>query len=127
MRVRPFFWILLTAVCIGSVLLAAAVSLRHTLPMQARIDRVSAVASASFVRLLLTDSEGTPIDQANVIPRVSMPAMPMEAQHTSVQALGQGVYLAQISFSMAGLWQIDLLVHADGFAPVRQSLRLAVT
>lgn len=127
MRVRALCWVVLAAVCIGALILAAAVSLHRALPMQARIAQVSAAQASALLRLLLTDPEGTPIDQASVIPSVSMPTMPMQTQRISVQELGQGVYLARISFSMAGLWRIELLARADGFAPVRQSLQLAVT
>jgi nitrogen fixation protein FixH len=128
MRVRPFFWVLLTIVCVGILSFAALVSVHNAVPMQARIDQVLTVAHAStLVRLHLADPEGMPIDQASVIPQVSMPAMPMGPQRTSVQALGRGVYLARISFSMSGLWNIDIIAHADGFAPARQSLQLMVT
>lgn len=128
MRVRPFFWVLLTIVCVGILAFAATVSVHNAVPMQARIDQVAEVAHAStFVRLYLSDPEGMPIDQASVVPQVSMPAMPMGPQRTSVQALGQGIYLARISFSMSGLWNIDIIVHADGFAPAHRSLQLIVT
>lgn len=127
MRVRALFWVVLAAVCIGAITLAAVVSLRRALPMRARVDQVSAAQASTLLRLLLTDPEGTPIEQAAVIPSVSMPAMSMQAQRASVQELGQGVYLARISFSMAGLWQVELLARADGFAPARQLLQLAIT
>lgn len=127
MRVRPFFWLLLTTVCIGVIIFAEAISLRKVVPMQAHIDQVSTVAtSATVVRLHLTDSEGQPIDQASVTPRASMPAMQMAPQKINVQALGQGVYVTRISFSMAGAWKIDITAHADGFDAVHQSLLVTV-
>ncbi len=128
MRVRPFFWILLAIVCVSTLIFAATVSLRNAVPMQARIVQVSATThAATFVRLHLTDPEGLPIDQASISSRVSMPEMRMEPQRTSVQSLGQGVYLARISFSMGGLWKIDIIAHASGFAPAHQSIQLVVT
>jgi nitrogen fixation protein FixH len=127
MRVRPFFWALLALACAGVLIFATVVSIERALPMHAHIDQVSSVTSGStLVRLHLTDAEGTPIDQASVIPQAFMPAMSMGPQRTSVQALGQGVYLARISFSMMGLWNIDIIAHADGFAPIHQSIRLTV-
>src|SRR5579883_2317883 len=83
MRVRPFFWILLTVVCIGILAFAATVTVHNAVPMQARIDQVAEVAHAStLVRLHLTDPEGMPIDQASVIPPVSRTSisshMPMD-------------------------------------------------
>ena len=128
MRVRPFFWILLAIVCVSTLVFAATVSLHNAIPMQARIDQVSTATHAStFVRLHLTDPEGTPIDQASISSQVSMPDMLMGPQRTSIQSLGQGIYLARISFSMAGLWHVDIVAHADGFSPAHQSLQLMVT
>lgn len=127
MRVRPFFWLLLTTVCIGVLVFAGAISIHKLVPMQAHIDQVStASVGATSVRLHLTDSEGLPIDQARVTPHASMPAMQMPPQQINVQPLGQGVYLARISFSMAGSWKIDIIAHADGFDAVHQSIEIMV-
>lgn len=127
MRVRPFFWALLTLACAAVLIFAATVSIGRVLPMHAHIDQVLSVsADATLVRLHLTDSEGTPIDRANVSPQAFMPSMPMEPQQISVQACGQGIYLARINFSMTGLWKIEILARAAGFAPTRQSLQLTV-
>lgn len=125
MRVRPFFWALLASACAGVLIFAASISLNRTLPMHEQIDQVSPVtADATTVRLSLTDSEGIPIDRADITPRAFMPAMLMGPQRISVQALGQGVYLAWINFSMTGLWKIDIIARANGFAPVQQSIQL---
>ena len=127
MRVRPFFWALLATACAGVLIFAAAISVYNALPMHAHIDQISSITPTStFVRLRLADSEGMPIDQASITPLASMLAMPMGPQRISVQSLGQGVYLARFSFSMTGLWKIDIIAHADGFAPIRQSLQLTV-
>jgi nitrogen fixation protein FixH len=127
MRVRPFFWLLLTTVCIGVLVFAGAISIHKLVPMQAHIDQVSTVAAdATAVRLRLTDSEGMPIDQAIITPHASMPAMQMAPQRIKVQSLGQGVYLTRITFSMAGAWKIDIIAHADGFDAVQQSLLITV-
>lgn len=127
MRVRPFFWIFLATVCAGVLLFAAGISAYKTVPLQARIDQVSRTAAdAALVRLHLTDPEGTPVDQARVTPHATMPAMDMAPQQTSVQSLGQGVYLARITFSMAGAWKIDIIAHADGFSTMHQSILMQV-
>ncbi len=127
MRVRPFFWIFLATVCAGVLIFAATISVYKSIPMQAHIDQVSTVAANStIVRLHLTDPEGMPIDQANIIPQASMLDMHMASQRTSVQSLGQGIYLAQISFSMAGAWKIDITARADGFDPIQQSILVDV-
>ena len=127
MRVRLFFWILLASVSTSVLIFAATLSNHKMLPMRAHIDQVSiATTDSTFVRLSLTDSAGLPIDQAKIIPSASMLAMPMEPQQTKVKPLGKGLYLAQIHFSMAGSWKIDLVAQADGFEAIRQSIQLTV-
>jgi nitrogen fixation protein FixH len=123
MRVRPFFWIFLATVCAGVLIFAAAISIYRLVPMVAHIEQVSTVATNHMiVRLSLTDPEGMPIDQAQVIPRTSMPAMRMGPQQIAIQPLGHGIYLTQISFSMLGAWKIDIIARADGFAPAHRSI-----
>lgn len=127
MRIRPFFWIFLAAVCASVVLFASLVSKNTPIPMHAYIDQISATTTHStFVRLRLTDPEGTPIDQAAITPHVSMLDMDMEPQQMRVQQLGEGMYLAQIRFSMPGAWKIEIAAHADGFDAVRQSIQLTI-
>lgn len=127
MRVRPFFWILLAAVCTGVLIFAANISTHKSIPLRAQIDQVSRVTSdTTLVRLRLTDPEGVPVDEASVIPRAYMLNMHMAPQQTRVQALGQGIYLAQIAFSMAGIWKIDIIAHANGFDTMKQSVQVQV-
>jgi nitrogen fixation protein FixH len=127
MRVRPFFWIFLTFTCACVLVFAATISVYRTFPMHARIDQVSTVSgNSTSVRLVLTDSEGEPIDQARITPDVYMLAMPMGPQQVMIKALGQGAYLALIHFSMIGSWEIDITAHADGFDATRQSIQLVV-
>lgn len=127
MRVRPFFWIFLAFVCAGILIFSASISASKAMPMQARIDQISAPAmSQTSVLLVLTDTEGEPIDQASITPDVHMPTMQMGPQQMKVKPLGQGHYLAQIRFSMAGFWQIDIIARADGFNTARQSIQLTV-
>lgn len=127
MRVRPVFWIMLLTVCASILIFAANTSVYKSVPLQARIEQISAsTASIAQVRLRLTDSEGMPVDQANVTPRAYMPNMTMAPPLTRVQPLGQGLYLASIAFSMAGAWKIDIIARADGFDTMKQSIMLDV-
>ena len=127
MRIRPFFWIFLATVCTGVLVFAAAISAYKALPMRAHIEQVSTTsAESTLVRLSLTDLEGVPIDQALITPRVSMLTMQMGPQQIKVEPLGEGLYLAQIHFSMAGAWKIDIAAYADGFDAVQQSIQLMV-
>ncbi|MGH2508243.1 MAG: hypothetical protein ACRDHZ_12690, partial [Ktedonobacteraceae bacterium] len=101
MRIRPFFWIILVSICVSVLIFAATISIQRSVPMQVHIDQISITAAqTTVVRLHLSDSEGLPIDQARIIPHVSMLTMLMSTPHIRVHALGQGIYLAQISFPM---------------------------
>ncbi|HEY0752870.1 MAG TPA: FixH family protein [Ktedonobacteraceae bacterium] len=123
MRVRPFVWLMLAAVCAGVLIFATSISLNKTVPLLAHIEQISTTrGSSALLRLRLTDSEGIPVDQARVTPQASMPNMRMNPQLATVQSLGQGLYLARISFSMTGPWKIDLIAYADGFNPLKQSI-----
>ena len=124
MRVRPFFWIFLASICIGTLCFAGAMTgWWEALPMQVHIDPVVALAPGSvLVDLHLTDTEGVPIDQAQITPHISMPAMPMGRQQMNVQSLGQGLYVAHCTLSMLGTWKIDVVVNAPGFESSQQSL-----
>ena len=91
--------------------------------MQVKIDPIVALAPGSvLVDLHLTDTEGLPIDQAQITPRVSMPAMPMGQQNMRIQDLGHGLYVAHCALSMVGTWKLDVIVNAPGFASSQQSL-----
>ncbi len=127
MRVRPFFWFMLVAVCLGVLTFAANMPVVRVVPLIAHIEQVSTSnPSNAEVRLRLTDTEGMPVDQARVTPQASMPNMAMEPQSANVQALGQGLYLASISLSMAGAWKIDITAYADGFTTTNQSIVIDV-
>lgn len=125
MRVRPFFWAMLAIICVGIVIFAETVSLHRSFSMAVHIEQIAPVATdAASIRLRLTDSEGLPIEQASITSHTSMPAMRMVPQQMAIEPLGQGVYLAHLRFSMIGAWNIEIIAHADGFAPVYQSLAL---
>jgi nitrogen fixation protein FixH len=127
MRIRPFFWLILVSICISVLIFAATISIQRSVPMRASIDQISITAAqTTVVRLHLSDSEGLPIDQARIVSHVSMLTMQMSTQQIRVQALGQGTYLAQINFSMTGIWKVELIVHADGFDAIQQSVQLTV-
>lgn len=127
MRVRPFFWGILAAACIGVLVFAAHISVHKAVPLQAHVEQVTTLlANSAQVRLRLTDSEGLPVDQASVTPQAHMLDMQMAPPLTRVQPLGQGMYLASLNFSMAGYWKIDIIARADGFDPMQQSITVNV-
>lgn len=126
MRVRPFFWLFLALACTGILIFSANISVID-IPMQAHIDQVSTASThMTSVLLTLTDPEGEPIAQAQITPQAYMLTMSMGPQQISVRSRGQGLYLAEIHFSMAGLWHIDITAHADGFHAAQESLQLTV-
>jgi nitrogen fixation protein FixH len=84
-------------------------------------------SGVTTVELHLTDSQGIPIEQAQVLPEARMTNMNMAADHIRVETLGQGMYLAQLNLYMAGPWQISINAHADGFEPVLETLAVQVT
>src|SRR5712692_10423855 len=127
MRVRPFFWVLLAASCIGVLVFAATRPMHVPAVVQVHLDQQHAVAAGyTTVTLHLTDTQGLPIEEARVFSRASMTNMDMVANQSSVSYLGQGNYAARLRLYMAGPWLIDLQVQADGFDVVRQTLCVRV-
>ena len=127
MRIRPFFWIFLSSVCVSLLLFAATISANKTVPMHAHIQKVSnSTVHETLVFLQLADPEGMPIDEARIVSHASMQTMYMEPQRITIKPLGQGLYLTQISFSMPGSWKIEIMATASGFDAAEQSLQLIV-
>ena len=127
MRVRPFFWVLLAASCIGVLVFAATRPMHVPAVVQVHLDQQHAVAAGyTTVTLHLTDTQGLPIEEARVFSRASMTNMDMVANQSSVSYLGQGNYAARLRLYMAGPWLINLQVQADGFDMVRQTLFVQV-
>lgn len=62
----------------------------------------------------LADEAGRPIDGADVYLDLTMPAMPMGANRPEAAPEGQGSYRARAAYTMAGEWEIAVIVEADG-------------
>jgi hypothetical protein len=58
------------------------------------------------LKLTLQDQSNQPISGATVGFDLTMPAMEMPPNHPQAVEQGQGVYLAETTFTMAGEWQI---------------------
>jgi hypothetical protein len=67
-----------------------------------------------------------PIEQAQVLPKARMTNMSMVTNQTHVESLGHGTYLAQLQLDMAGLWEISIEAHVDGFEPIAKNLFVQV-
>jgi nitrogen fixation protein FixH len=128
MRVRPVFWCILALSCIGVLAFAALLHTHTPAVLRVHLDQQQPVTSGvATLELHLTDSQGVPIEQAQVLPQARMTNMNMAADHIRVETLGQGKYLAQLNLYMAGPWQISINAHADGFEPVLETLVVQVT
>ncbi len=127
MRVRPFFWILLITSC--TIVIAFSVLYQPHAPtfLQVHVVQQQLVAnSPASLELHLTDPQGLPIEQAQVIPSARMTNMDMAATEQHVIELGNGKYKVNIFLSMAGPWEITLNTHANGFEPLRKILLVQV-
>ena len=127
MRVRPFFWLLLAMSCIGVLLLATTVQEHVPAVMQVHIDQQHSTAvGLTTVELHLTDTQGLPIEEAQVFSSAKMTNMYMVAKQSLVKYAGQGNYTAQIYLYMAGPWALTVQAHADGFDALNQTLLVQV-
>src|SRR5258708_29429806 len=71
--------------------------------MQVHIDQSPPVASKlTTLELHLTDPQGVPIEQAQVIPSAWMTNMDMETKQMRVVPLGRGNYATEVQLFMAG-------------------------
>lgn len=127
MRVRPFFWFLLAFSCIGVLIFAALLHSQAPALKRVQLDQqYPTQSSLTTLELHLTDSEGLPIVQAQVLPNARMTNMNMETKQILVQSLGNGTYLARLQLDMAGPWEISIQAHADGFEPISKNLFVQV-
>jgi len=95
--------------------------------MRVQLDQQRPVASGfTTLELRLTDSQGLPIEQAQVLPNARMTNMSMVTNQIQVKSLGKGTYLAQLQLDMAGPWEISIEARADGFEPIAKNLFVQV-
>jgi len=95
--------------------------------MQVQLEQQHLVAHGfTSLELRLTDSQGLPIEQAQVLPDARMTNMSMMTNQIHVESLGQGTYLAQLQLDMAGPWEISIKAYADGFEPIAKNLLVQV-
>ena len=127
MRVRPFFWLLLAASCIGVLIFAATIRLDIPAIMQVHVDQQPSVSVGfTTLELHLADPDGLPIEQAHVFSSADMLNMHMVPPQISIREIGQGNYIAQIQLDMMGPWRIIIGASADGFAALQQTLLVQV-
>ena len=127
MRVRPFFWFFLALTCTSVLIFAALLHTQALTIMRVQLDQQRPVASGfTTLELHLTDSQGIPIEQAQVLPNARMTNMGMVTNQIRVESLGHGTYITQIQLYMTGPWEISIEAHADGFEPIAKNLFVQV-
>jgi hypothetical protein len=128
MRIRPFFWLLLAASCIGVLFFAAAYKANISAVMHIRIDQQPPrSADLTTLELSLTDPEGVPIEDAQVSSIAWMTNMNMQTPAGSIMTPGQGRYLVQLNLYMAGPWEISIAARGDGFTSLKETMFVQVT
>lgn len=127
MRVRPFFWMLLAASCIGVLVFAATWRAHVPAVMQVHVAQHPPASDGyTTVALHLTDEQGLPIEVAQVSSQANMTNMEMKSNQSSSRYLGKGDYITQVRLYMAGPWLITIQAHADGFDMPKQTLLVVV-
>ena len=126
MRVRPFFWFLLVFSCASVLIFAATTQTYAPAVLQVHIPQKPTAVGFTTLELRLTDPQGLPIEEAQVISSASMTNMDMVTHESSIREVGQGKYLALLRLYMAGPWEITVIAQASGFAPLHQTLFVQV-
>lgn len=125
--VRPFYWYLFAAVCI-SVLVFAALAHPHTpavIKVQMGRQNLTSIGLTTL-EVHITDSQGLPIPEAQVISTAYMTNMNMVTDESHVSMLETGRYKIQLGLNMAGPWAITIKAQADGFSPQQRTLHVQV-
>src|SRR5947207_2244864 len=129
MRVRPFFWLFLAAACVSVLCIAFLTPTHAPVLLQVHVDvdtQHSVSPGVSLLKLHITDTEGLPIEQAQIIPYAHMTNMQMSGDARLISYQGGGDYLVAVHFSMSGPWAVTIQAIADGFSPSQKTLLLYV-
>ena len=126
MRVRPFFWCLLVCCCLTVLTFAALMHTSAPAILQVQIKQPSQAVGFTTLELHLTDPQGLPIEEAQIVSSARMTNMEMITHESYVKEVGRGTYIAQLHLYMAGPWKITVMAHAEGFAPLQQMLLVQV-
>ncbi|HEU5230371.1 MAG TPA: FixH family protein [Ktedonobacteraceae bacterium] len=128
MRVRPFFWFLLLLSCVGILVFAATNHMHAPAILQVHVSQQHLTSQDSTIlELHLTDPQGIPIEDAQVLSDAHMTNMAMATRARRIEVQGHGAYLVRFSLVMAGPWAITIQARADGFTPLQQTLFLEIS
>lgn len=127
MRVRPFFWFLLLFSCVGILVFAATAQMHAPAILQVHVDQQHLTAqNTTTLELDLTDPQGIPIEDAQVLSNAHMTNMAMSTHARDIEMQGHGKYLIQFHLAMPGPWAIIIQAQANGFTPLQQTLFLEI-
>jgi hypothetical protein len=128
MRIRSFFWLILVGSCIGVLIFALTVHPEFLAVMHITLSRSHpSEDTVTILTLHLTDVQGVPpIEQAQVISRMTMTNMDMSTVTSTLQPLEHGYYQTALRWSMTGQWAIDVIAHAEGFLSTNQTVFIDV-
>ncbi len=74
---------------------------------------------------VLMKSSQQPVTNARVTLQSDMESMDMGIDTTEARSQGDGTYLANVQFSMSGLWQLSVIIAAPGAKPTNASFEVA--
>ncbi|GCE14420.1 FixH family protein [Tengunoibacter tsumagoiensis] len=127
MRVRPIFFMMLFLACSSVLIFAANVHFDAPVKLQVHLEETRLVShQATRIIVHLSDSDGAPIQRAQVISSFNMTTMDMGTVQNALKEAHSGEYSSPLSFSMAGSWRIHISVHAPGFTSQSQSVLVNV-
>lgn len=126
MRVRPFVWFVLIMSCAGVLFFAVMLPTDVPATIQVHLAEPPTAQQLTTLTFHLTDPQGLPIDQADVISSAAMTNMDMVAPQSHIMAVGLGTYIAQFHLYMAGPWAITIIVQAPGFALLHRTVFVQV-
>lgn len=135
MRIRPFFWFLLIFSCVGALVFAVKYPVLVPAILQVHVDQQHLDSDLNSeldsdqitcLELHLTDLQGTPIEEAQVLSNAHMTNMDMSTHESTVNIKGHGKYTVRLHLTMAGFWVITIQAQANGFSVEQQTLMIQV-
>jgi hypothetical protein len=79
---------------------------------------------ATLTLKVLLSSSQQPVTNAHVTLQSNMESMDMGIDTTEARSQGDGTYLANVQFSMSGLWQVSVIVAAPGAKPTNATFEV---
>lgn len=125
MRVRPAIWLILIISSLGIMIFAV---LHEPLPpLKLSVEQQHTIANGvSMIEVHVTDTQGLPVNEAEITPQASMTNMDMIAYDHHVKQTKSGRYIIYLDLYMEGPWAITIAAEADGFHPIEHTILVEV-